>query len=1393
MSAEATIAAAFASDGYDTLLVLDQGLLDALPVGLYICSTDGMIQRFNRLATELWMRTPKAGDNDERYCGSFRLYDLTGKVLPHACTPMEEALRSGKPQRDKEVVIERLDGSRITVLVNIQPLKSATGKVLGAINCFQDITAAKRAEESLKEAEQRHQAILNAIPAAVYTTDADGHITYFNRAAAELAGREPELGKDKWCVSWRLYNEDGSEMPHDSCPMAVALKEERPVRGVEALAQRPDGTRVPFRPYPTPLFDPSGALTGGINMLVDVSEEHKARIRLDESEAKYRRIFDGAHVALWDQDFSALVERLDKLRAEGVDDIREFFKANPEALAEAVQLVHVRDVNQYTVDLFEADDKSAMLGKLGAIFLPESEEVFLDEIVAIWEGRRTFESEAPVRTFRGHRLDVLLTIAWEGEKYERSLVSILDISKQKAAQRRFETLNSVAQTVSSDLDLERVVQDVTDSATKLSGAQFGAFFYNVTDASGEKFTLYALSGAPREAFERFGVPRNTAVFEPTFRGTGIVRSDDIRKDPRYGHNAPHHGMPEGHLPVVSYLAVPVISPSGEVQGGLFFGHEKPGAFSEDTEQIVAGIAAHAAMAIENARLLRTVQNELRHRQEAELNVTRLASIVESSQDAIVSKNLDGIITSWNHAAERLFGYTADEVVGRPVTTLFPDELVSEEDRILERLRRGERIEHYETVRKRKDGAEIDISLTVSPVKDAQGRVVGASKIARDVSERKRAEEALARRMTEQAALYRMTDRLYHGTSLADAFDAAIDAITSALGCRRASILLFDENQVMRFVAWRGLSDDYRRAVDGHSPWTAETRDAAPIYVASLDEADLGPELRATIEAEHIAALAFIPLFSQGRVVGKFMTYYDQPHDFSAEEDALAITIARQLGFTVQRFRAEEARQRAEQELRTNQELERKRAAELQAIMEAVPAAIFIARDADCRTIGGNRACYDLLRMPAEANTSLSAPGEERPDHFEVRVNGRVLAPEELPVQRAARGEEIRGFEEEIHFVDGQSRFLIGNATPLRDDDGRPSGAVAAFVDITERRAAEINLRDSEQRLQMALEAGGMGAWEWEVASGKVNWSPTLEAIHGLEPGTFGGTFEDFKRDIHPDDIAAVTAAIEVAAHEREPYHAIYRAVLPDGSLRWLETFGRCVEDHDGSLKKLTGICMDITQRKAAEAQREIMIAELSHRVKNALATVVSIARQSFSKDADPRHAYRSFEARIRALAQTHGRLAEAQWAGVVLKTILDDELAPYRHEDGVNVRLNGPSVSLPPKPALALGMAFHELATNAAKYGAFSVKDGCVEVNWKFEGEQLRITWAERNGPEVAPPTKTGFGRLLLERVLAADFNGKVDVTYGREGVRCAFTVPIAEGPRDAGGVRGPQGGGTAL
>ena len=268
------------------------------------------------------------------------------------------------------------------------------------------------------------------------------------------------------------------------------------------------------------------------------------------------------------------------------------------------------------------------IGRSIKILIPQEMQAEEDMILArLRRGEHIEHYQAIRRHKNGHHIHVSLTIS----PLRNRLGAIVgaskiarDITEQKRTEQeleqqrvRLERLNRIAKVLARDLDLNRIVQTVTDIATELTGAQFGSFFYNVANEDGESYQLYTLSGAPRSAFERFPMPRNTAVFDPTFKGTEVVRSDDIRQDPRYGKSAPHFGQPKGHLPVASYLAVPVIGRAGNVLGGLFFGHEEPGVFDRNAEDIAVGIASHAAIAIDNANLHKAVQLELEQRKAAE--------------------------------------------------------------------------------------------------------------------------------------------------------------------------------------------------------------------------------------------------------------------------------------------------------------------------------------------------------------------------------------------------------------------------------------------------------------------------------------------------------------------------------------------------------------------------------------------------------------------------------------------------------------------------------------------------------------------------------------------------------------------------------------------------------
>jgi PAS domain S-box-containing protein len=296
--------------------------------------------------------------------------------------------------------------------------------------------------------------------------------------------------------------------------------------------------------------------------------------------------------------------------------------------------------------------------------------------------------------------------------------------------------------------------------------------------------------------------------------------------------------------------------------------------------------------------------------QADAAAARLAAIVADADDAIVSKTLEGVVTSWNPAAERMFGYAASEVVGRSITLIIPKERLHEETEILARLARGERTEHFQTQRLHKSGRLLDVSVGVSPLRDARGRVVGASKIARDVTGQRLAHDEIAGNLRSLETLYRLADLVGQARTREEVYEAGLDAQIAGLGGNRASILMFDDEGVMRFVAWRGLSERYRRAVDGHSPWTRDSPPPRPIVVADAASDPALGSLREEILAEGIRALAFVPLVSQQKVVGKFMLYFDEPRDLAPRECRFAEIVGRHVSFGLARVDAVSAAEAA---------------------------------------------------------------------------------------------------------------------------------------------------------------------------------------------------------------------------------------------------------------------------------------------------------------------------------------------------------------------------------------------------------------------------------------------------------------------------------------------------
>jgi len=422
--------------------------------------------------------------------------------------------------------------------------------------------------------------IIQSLPVAVYTCDAEGYITAYNKAAAALWGREPEIGKERWSGAWKSYTLNGEPLQLSEYPIVVAVKEKSIIdEDTEMIVERPDGTMKIIRTYPTPMFDANGVLTGVINTLNDITEQKNS----EENKARLAAIVESSHDTIVSKNLNGIIKTWNK-EAE-----RMFGYTASEAVGRHISLI---------IPPERLNEENHIIGKI-----TKGERVDHFETVRLAKDGRRINISLTVSPIRDDKGNIIGASKIARDITEQKVLE----EKMRSHVRSLQIINSLAKSISESLDTQAILQKVTDATTQLINAEFGAFFYNTINEKGESFMLYTLSGAPKEAFDKFGMPRNTAIFNTTFRGEGILRSDDITKDPRYGKNAPYKGMPPGHLPVVSYLAVPVFSKAGSVIGGLFYGHSSPARFTAEHEELVSGIAAQAALALENASLFEKVE------------------------------------------------------------------------------------------------------------------------------------------------------------------------------------------------------------------------------------------------------------------------------------------------------------------------------------------------------------------------------------------------------------------------------------------------------------------------------------------------------------------------------------------------------------------------------------------------------------------------------------------------------------------------------------------------------------------------------------------------------------------------------------------------------------------
>lgn len=723
---------------------------------------------------------------------------------------------------------------------------------------------------------------------------------------------------------------------------------------------------------------------------------------------------------------------------------------------------------------------------------------------------------------------------------------------------------------------------------------------------------------------------------------------------------------------------------------------------------------------------------------------RLAVTYEHVGVGIVEIDQAGRMLRVNRKTCELMGYEAADLLGRSIFNETSPLDVAQDLAQFGRQIAGE-IDRY-TIEKRlvrKDGSCAWAEVTSSSVRDASGNFLYAVRVQHDISARKQTEQALARRREEQAALFHFSERLQYATSLPDVYDTALDAILAALACERASILLFDDADVMRFVGWRGLSDGYRRAVEGHSPWSRDEGNPRPVYFEDVSKSDVSDALKETIAQERIAAVAFIPILIGGRLAGKFMAYYDRPHPFDESELDVALTLARQLGFGIARLRAEQARCIAEE-----------RAQLLASIVESSDDAI-VSKDLNgiIRTwnSGAERLFgYSAGEIIGKPVTILFPPGREDEEPG-------ILA-------RIRSGERIHHYETVRRRKDGSLLDISLTVSPVRDGAGNVVGASKIARDITDRKETERKLRESEQRLSELFAAIPAAIYTTD-AQGKITYfNQAAVEFSGRTPALGSDEWCVSWKLFLPDGtpLPHDQCPMAVALKEGRMVRGVEAvAERPDGTRVPFIPFPTPLRDSSGKITGAINMLVDISERRQAESQQRLLLDELNHRTKNNMQMLQSLlfaaARTAHSEEA--RKVLNEASARIAAMAAAQrvlygrsdaSRFAAEEFLPAVCETIRQLLPAGARIECGAARGVLSNDVAMP------LALILNELLTNAVKHGVTDHARQSVRVNLTGEGGRL-VLCVEDDGEgfdlEAVRRTSSGLQLVLgLARQLHATF-----------------------------------------
>jgi PAS domain S-box-containing protein len=637
-------------------------------------------------------------------------------------------------------------------------------------------------------------------------------------------------------------------------------------------------------------------------------------------------------------------------------------------------------------------------------------------------------------------------------------------------------------------------------------------------------------------------------------------------------------------------------------------------------------------------------------------------------------------------------------------------------------------------------------------------------VVRDITESEKIKEQIALAQQRQEFLLNLNDQL---RSLDDP-DAIMEATARSLGhflkvdCAgygevddKRGIILVEREWSKGVISNEGRA---YRLYDFLPTMMAELRNGRPIFVEDIrkDPRADNPDVQTAYSTINARSALAVPLLKDQTLTAILYMHSADPRVWSTDDLSMAEDVAERTWTAVEKARAEISLRETDARFRL--------------IAESLPALVWILNPRVELTYTNERWVTFSGLSPEEALGHSWMAAIHPDDMTRMQAELVPVVTQHTPYTTEAR---YRSHE-------GIYRWHLIQGAPIHTPLGEFKGWVGTSVDIHDLKETEDALRKSDEQLRLALQAAKMGNWSWDSATNVIKQSDQATEILGLPSGSMI-TPEELQKRVHPADLSRMIEATDTAMASGLPYSVQYRMRrFNDNAIIWVASQGQGTVSEDGTIVS-TGILQDITESKQAEERQQLLIRELHHRVKNTLATVQAIVGSTARTASSIDEFYQGFVGRIVSLARTHNLLTEDLWQKAALEDLIKTELGPY--EDGARNRIavEGPHVELPSEAAVPIGMAIHELTTNAAKHGALSTFGGQVEVRWRVEpgeGRQvLHFSWSEHGGPKVNEPTRQGFGSRLLQRVLATQLQADVSMNFPEEGLRFTMTLPIPGAP----------------